>query len=179
MNQIQLCEIIEKKEIAPGIFSMLIGNDIVAKNAMPGQFINVKCSESADLVLRRPFSICDTYPDKGITRFIFQIRGKGTKSLSEYKIGDKLDVLGPLGNSFTIDKKYKNIIIAAGGIGIFPMLFLLKQSKAKNKVLCLGFKDKEMIVLKDEFENYANEVKISTDNGSYGHRGYVTDLVLE
>lgn len=177
--KIHHCKIMKKRVIAPKTIDLYLASKEISNLAKPGQFVSIKCTDSKDLILRRPFSICDSNPDKGLFRIIFQVRGKGTEKLMRYKEGDILDILGPLGNSFEIDKKYKNIIIAGGGIGVFPMLFLAKRSLSENITICLGFKNKEMMVLKEEFEGIADELKIATDNGTFGYRGYVTELVMD
>jgi len=88
-----------------------------------------------------------------------------------------VDVVGPLGKGFTTDENHENIIVVGGGIGIFPLLQLLKDHPAKNKTAILGFRCKELVVLENEFRENSNRLIIATDDGSYGEKGFVTSIL--
>jgi dihydroorotate dehydrogenase electron transfer subunit len=180
MNQMNVTKpkaLVEKIEkivkLAPDIFKITISSQYVSQNALPGQFINIRCSEGMVPLLRRPISICDTNIEKGTFDIVFGVRGKGTELLSRKTAGEYLDFTGPLGNSFDIDEKYKSISVVGGGIGIFPLLFALRKSKALNKNSYLGFRSKDYVILEEEFRNIS-DLCVSTDDGSYANCGLVT-----
>lgn len=109
---------------------------------------------------------------------MYQIKGTGTELLAKKQEGETVDILAPLGKPFDLDEKYKRIAVLGGGIGIFPLLFLLKESRAVEKKAYLGFRSRDFVVLKDEFDEAAS-TSISTDDGSAGYHGLVTDLLEE
>ena len=121
----------------------------------------------------RPISICGIDGEKGTLRVVYRIAGEGTKQFSFLKAGDTLEVMGPLGNGFTM--KEEKAIIIGGGIGIPPMLELARQLKAEKTVV-LGYKDQ--LFLKEEFDEVA-EVKVATEDGSVGTKGTVLDAIKE
>lgn len=162
-------------KLAPDIYKMTIISPYTAQNAHPGQFVNVKCSEGLNALLRRPISICDIDKENSLLDIVFQIKGIGTEYLAQKQLGTKVDILAPLGKPFCVSDEYKNIAVIGGGIGIFPLLYLLKEYKSAHKSAYLGFRNKEFIVLRDEFEKACDSLKISTDDGSAGHNGLVTE----
>ena len=175
MSKVLKEEIVEIKKIAPAIFKMTLKSDFVSDNAVPGQFVNVKCSEGINALLRRPISICSV--DKASRTFdiCFQIKGIGTEYLSQKKTGDVVDIIGPLGNPFDVSEKYGKIAVVGGGIGVFPLLHVLKESKKAVKSTYLGFRNKDFVVLEDHFKSVSDMLSISTDDGSYGLKGLVIE----
>lgn len=165
-------EIIIQKEIAPDIYDMVLSFPEGAREAKPGQFIAMYCNDGTKL-LPRPISICGIDGEKGTLRVVYRIAGEGTKQFSLLKAGDTLEVMGPLGNGFTM--KEEKAIIIGGGIGIPPMLELARQLKAEKTVV-LGYKDQ--LFLKEEFDEVA-EVKVATEDGSVGTKGTVLDAIKE
>lgn len=165
MKKAYECELIKKRELIPGIFDYTVRSKEIAVSANAGQFLHISCGK--DAFLRRPISICD-FCDETV-RFIFEVKGKGTQYLSEYKEGDMLDIMGPLGNGFSTENVKKPVIIG-GGIGIFPLLRLAREIKAD---VFLGFRDKSRVVMEDEFKRYSDNVIVGTDDGSYGYNGYI------
>lgn len=148
----------------------------IAEKVIPGQFINILCSPDNKLVLRRPISIMDADPKEGYVDIAYEIRGEGTKLLAERKTGERLDVMGPLGNGFPVDGSFKRIAIVGGGIGIYPLYFLAKKYKGCSIDVFMGYQCAEKVVLGDEFDREGCSVYLSTDDGSKGHEGYITDL---
>lgn len=174
-------ELIDKKEINKEIYKFGVKADEIVNIAKPGNFIEIRVSDGTDPFLRRPISIYNLDKENGILEFIFQIKGKGTKILSTKKIGEKIDVIGPLGfGTFNFDK-YSNIAIIGGGIGIFPLYELSKEAIAQEKRVSayLGFRNKELVMLKEEFSNVTSKLKICTDDGSYGEKGFAIDLLAK
>lgn len=167
------CKIIKKSEIADGIFDFTVENPNLAQKAKPGQFVHVLCGGNS--YLRRPISICEIVSDKAI-RFIFRVKGEGTESLSAANVGDTIDVLGPLGNGFTLNNSSDKIALVGGGIGVFPLLELAKRY-GKSANVFLGFRDEKSVMMDDDFSQYTDKVFVATEDGSCGFKGYVTDLL--
>jgi dihydroorotate dehydrogenase electron transfer subunit len=165
------------EEKADGIVKMTVSSPYISSNAKPGQFVNIKCCSGNDALLRRPISICLADNANNTYDIFFQKKGTGTELLAAKKAGDFLDVLGPLGNGFDLNIKYRRIAVVGGGIGIFPLLFVLDRSMAIVKRSYLGFRTSNLIVLENEFLQKSVSYEIATDDGSKGHKGYVTDLL--
>lgn len=170
MKKTEQCTLVKKTEIVPGIFDFTIESEKISSEAICGQFLHIDCGEST--FLRRPISICDA--ENGKVRFIFQVKGEGTKSLAKYEVGDKINVMGPLGNGFEI--KGEKPVLIGGGIGVFP---LYKLAKKVNGEVFLGFRDKSLVVMEDEFKSCSKSVTVGTDNGTYGYNGYVASAMEE
>ena len=171
-----LTKLIQKSEIAPNIFDF-VAETPTETNAVPGQFLHVKCG--GNTFLRRPISICDAYDNK--IRFIFEIRGEGTRQLAKVQVGENLDMLVPLGRGFDLDlaKTDGDIILIGGGIGTFPLLYLAKSldRNGKSPIAILGYRTQELITLTGAFSAVCKDVQITTDDGSFGHKGFVTDIL--
>ncbi|MDD7404186.1 MAG: dihydroorotate dehydrogenase electron transfer subunit [Butyribacter sp.] len=160
--------------LSEGIYSMWLKfpkEQDVAATAVPGQFISMYCNEGSRL-LPRPISICEINKEERMLRVVYRIAGNGTQEFSKLLPGDTLDVVGPLGNGFTL-KEGRSILIG-GGIGIPPMLELAKSLPGEVTVV-LGYRNDDLF-LKEEFAPYA-EVFVSTEDGSAGTKGNVIDAV--
>lgn len=140
----------------------------------PGQFVNVKVEGSPETFLRRPISVHDVDAEKGLLYLLIKKAGKGTEKLSELKSGDKLNIILPLGNSFTIPDSGRCLLVG-GGVGIAPMLHLSKEmtQKGLRPILLIGTRTSRDIVLKEAFGKYA-ELYYTTEDGSFGEKGYPT-----
>lgn len=168
-------QIVSMQQLSEDVYKMTVKSEYVASNALPGQFVNIKCG-GIDALLRRPISICDVDKSKKTFDIVFQVKGHGTELLCQKCTGEA-DILAPLGKPFEISGKYKNICAAGGGIGTFPLLYLLKSSNAVQKTALLGFRTQSAAVLEDEFRAAATRVRIATDDGSYGSKAFVTELL--
>ncbi len=163
------CPILLKREIAPGQVELILKNKRLASEAKPGQFVHIAIENGVNL-LRRPISICDSFMEN--TRIIFEIKGEGTKWLAERNEGDVLKVMGPLGTGFT-PMRGKKAFVIGGGIGTFPLLKLCKALDRPE--IFLGFRNKDMVVMEDEFKAVGN-LHLATDDGSYGYHGFAITL---
>ena len=168
-----MAEIIRHTSLSDGIFDMTLKAEEIAKEAKAGQFISVYLNNKSK-ILPRPISICGIDKEAGTLRIVYRTVGDGTKELSDYKEGEMVKILGSLGNGFT--QKDKKAILIGGGIGIPPMLELMKQLDC-DKTAVLGYRDSDMF-LKDEFEA-VGDVVISTEDGSFGTKGNVIDAIKE
>lgn len=170
----KICRLAKTEEIAPGIFDFLAEAPDFACQAQPGQFANIRLPGRT---LRRPISICGIDRACGTLRFVFQIRGEGTAELAEYKPGDCLEILAPLGKGFPIAKGKKTLLVG-GGIGVPPLLSAAAELGAAA-VAVLGFRNREAVILEEEFKGLGVKTLVATDNGSYGVRGLVTELAAK
>lgn len=159
--------VIENIRLTGNIFSLRLKAEEIASSVAAGQFVHIKCGDNS--LLRRPISICDVAD--GVLTIIVDARGEGTRWLAGRQPGDTLDLLGPLGNGFSLNGK--NIILIGGGIGVPPML-LAARSSAGQTTAILGFRNKDGVILGDAFRSICKDVVISTDDGSFGEKGPVT-----
>lgn len=168
-------EIISNKQLTESIFEMILKGDTSSITA-PGQFINIKLD---GFYLRRPISICD-YDDSTIT-IIYKVVGDGTEVMSKMYSGEKLDVLCGLGNGFDTSKSMDKPVLIGGGVGVPPMYNLCKKLIAEGKkvTVILGFNKKDEIFYEDDFKKLGADVKVTTVDGSYGIKGFVTDALKE
>lgn len=166
-------KIIKINKLSEAAFDFTFEAPALAERAVPGQFVNILCDGRS---LRRPISICGIDKEKGALRIVFEVRGEGTKWLSERKEGEYLNILGPLGHGFPVDGGYENVVFVGGGIGVPP---LLEASKAFGGTAdaILGFRNESAVILENDFDRACSEVYITTDDGSYGHHGFVTDML--
>ena len=171
-TQVKFCQIVGKREIAKNQVELLLENETLAKEAQPGQFVHINIGSDKH-ILRRPISICDAYDN--ITRIVFEIKGDGTEILSKKSVGEIIDLLGPLGTGFTVKKDAKAVVLG-GGLGSFPLLYLAKN--LTNPKVFLGFRDKEMVCMEEDFAACGPTV-IATDNGTYGYNGFAINAAKD
>ncbi len=163
-------EITENKFITKSTYILSCKVKELALAIKPGQFCNIKVTDTYIPLLRRPFSVCEVNGD--IVSFMISIHGKGTEILSQKRVGERLDILGPLGNSFGIDDSFDLAVFVAGGIGIAPFPYLIKSLTNKNIIAYFGFRNKDEIINLN-----LPELNISTDDGSFGFKGTVIELL--
>lgn len=178
-------KIVKKEYLANNIYLMTVKAPRVAKHCYPGQFVIVKMDEKGE---RIPLTICDYDRETGTITIVFQVVGASTKLMAEYEEGDSfLDFVGPLGcKSELIDEdpeelKKKQILFVAGGVGTAPVYPQVKWMKEQGyDVDCIiGARNKELIILEDAMKQYAKNVYVCTDDGSYGFKGNVNDQIKE
>ena len=165
-------KIVESRPVSGGCFSLTF--EWPFGDAQPGQFVMVRVSNRLDPLLRRPMSIASQ--QSGIATVIFKPVGRGTEILSNKKLGDELDIIGPFGNSFSLHTDVsKDIVLAGGGTGIPPLLFYAERNRNKSTVALIGGATINDILAADDFAMMGVTVVITTEDGSMGTRGVVTD----
>lgn len=169
----EVCGISFKKQIAPGIFDIVLSSPKIAQAAKAGQFVNILCD---GLTLRRPISICAIEKEEGNIRIIFEVRGKGTDWLSKCSEGDVLDIIGPLGHGFLLKDSSKKVVIIGGGIGTPPLLPIAK-FYGENATVITGFRTASAAILQEDFSAVGADTILCTDDGSAGIHGFTTQAL--
>ena len=166
-------KIIDKQFLNPTVCKMLVDAPLIAKKAQPGQFVIVRGFEDSE---RIPLTISDYNADNGTVTIIFQIVGQGTTELSTLNIGDKIcDFVGPLGKPSNLDG-LKKVAVVGGGVGCaiaYPVAKKLKENGAEVHSI-VGFRNKDLVILENEFRAVSNKLVLMTDDGSAGEKGLVT-----
>ena len=201
------CRILKNNRISDRVYKLEIAAPAIAKKAEPGQFVMAHLGDCSGVFLRRPFSIHSVRQEIGIIEILYEVVGKGTEVLSGEKSGAALDIIGPLGNGFDYQLPVTSYpldfargkhspILLAGGIGVAPLIFLAEKltevkslphrrdsvigKKLKSNILVLlGAKTKNHILCEKEFRRFGCDVRIATDDGSKGFKGFVTELLKE
>lgn len=165
-------KILSNDKIALETYELII--DIGDMQVNPGQFMHLKSGRD-DLILRRPISIANVEDNK--MSLVYKVVGEGTESISKFEVGGYVDALGPLGQGFKTDG-FETVLIVGGGMGVAPLYQLAKELVSKNTkvTMVLGFGDKDMVYYKEKFEDLG-EVYITTDNGSMGVKGNVSNVI--
>ena len=171
--------ILHKESLIPGKTSKLVLEaPQIARKARPGHFVMLRMTPTGE---RIPLTIADTDAEKGTITIVYLVMGKSTAILEELDAGDSiLDVCGPLGHPTHIEKK-GTVICVGGGTGIAAMHHIAKgHARMGNKVVgVIGARSKDLLLFENELKSFVNELLISTDDGSYGHKGLVTDLLRD
>ena len=163
-------EIVSNKVLTETVFQMVLQGDTTAITA-PGQFVNIQLE---GLYLRRPISVCDLDGDK--LTIVYKAVGKGTEQMSRMQPGEKLDVLTGLGNGYDLSLSGDKPVLLGGGVGVPPMYLLAKEllKQGKKVSVVLGFNTKSEIFYEEEFKKLGCDVTVTTVDGSYGTKGFVT-----
>jgi len=167
MADVYFCEIVDNALLTDAVFSITVKSPDLSRASLPGQFLHIKCGEAR--ILRRPISICSIGDDN--IRFVFEVKGEGTRWLSERRASEVLDILGPLGNGFSMPEG--KLILVGGGVGKPPMLYAAQAAK-NGAVAILGFRNADRVILTEEFKKACDDVYLTTDDGSAGIHGAVT-----
>ena len=173
------CSIVSKKLEVPGHYSIKFSTESIARNAIPGQFVQIRLPDSGTF-LPRPFSFLRS--DSDSFEILFKVVGIGTKILSDLPIGTELNVIGPLGNGFdfSLTKSFSQIVFVAGGVGIPPLIHVGQKLRGSlKKTALIGAVSKDYLLFINELSELGWNVKIATDDGSHGHAGFITDLLEE
>lgn len=169
-----MVKILRIEELAPSIKLMELDAPLITQKVQPGQFIVLRIHEQGE---RIPLTIADTDKAKGILKIVFQEVGKSTRHLGTLKAGDEIiDLIGPLGKPSEI-KRFGTVVCIGGGVGtpeIYPVARALRE--AGNKVISIvGARSKNLLIMEKEMKAASDELYITTDDGTYGHKGFVTD----
>lgn len=178
-------KILEARELTTNIYLMEVEAKRIAKRCQPGQFIIVRMDEEGE---RIPLTICDYDREKGTITIVFQIVGAGTRKMAQLKAGDAFhDFVGPLGRPSEFveepleELKKKSILFVAGGVGtapVYPQVKWLKEHGVEADVI-VGAKTKDLLILEKEMEEVSGNLYITTDDGSYGRSGMVTQTIKD
>ena len=198
MSQLTEGVIISNLEVAPDCYRMEIRAGAVAEAARPGQFVHVRCLESLEPLLRRPLSICSAGRREERVTLLYRVAGRGTGLLARKRPGEALSLLGPLGRGFTLPGEetrravpgaspnispgpLEPVAAVGGGIGVAPLFFLLEELARRDcrVIVYIGAASAGQLLLVNEIRALGHDVQISTDDGSDGFRGFITDLFEE
>jgi len=172
-------EILKRQEMADGTVVLNeISAPLIAKKARPGQFVILKANETGE---RIPLTMADTDPKKGTITIIYQVVGKSTSLFKSLGIGERYqDVIGPLGKPTHLEKQ-GTVVCVGGGTGvavIHPITRGLKEA-GNNVIAIIGARTKDLLILEDKMTAASDELHVCTDDGSYGHHGFVTDVLKD
>lgn len=168
--------VLSQEQIASQIFSLWIQTEQIARMAVPGQFLSVYSKDSGRM-LPRPISICETDVEKNSVRLVYRVAGKGTEEFSRLVPGEQVEVLGPLGNGFPLERceEGKKAFLIGGGIGVPPLVELSKRLKGEIQIVA-GYRDE--LFLTEEFSKNGT-LYVATEDGSAGTKGNVLDCIRE
>ena len=166
-------EILSNEALTESVYKMVLGGDTSAITAS-GQFVNIQLSGK---FLRRPISVCDY--DEATLTIVYKVVGQGTEQMAAMKAGEKLDILTGLGNGYDLTVSGGHPVLLGGGVGVPPMYNLAKKLRAEGKAVSviLGFNTASEIFYEEEFKALGCEVSVTTVDGSYGIKGFVTDAL--
>lgn len=171
-------KIISNAQVNPGHFLMEINAPSIAKNAKAGQFVTIRCNDATSPLLRRPFSF---HMINGSSfGVLYEVLGIGTRILASKKSGEKIDILGPLGNGFTVPKKSSIFILVAGGMGVAPLVALaeeLVKGKGRQIHAIIGARNKKRLLCERDFKELGIKPVVTTDDGSYGKKALATEAL--
>ena len=180
------CRIEDHRQVGPHYFKLTLLSQYIATHAQPGQFVNVRCSESFNPLLRRPISLHRINARQGMIELLYEVVGQGTELLSKSSVGREVDVLGPLGEGFKLDSAKKIHVLVGGGMGIAPLMALAERvaghgSRVTGQAvyILIGAKNKERLFGEEEFKKVTDQVQTATDDGSAGKKGLVIDLLFD
>ncbi len=178
-------EILSNVEVAPGHYLMALSVSRVFRDAQPGQFVMLRPGGRGVPFLGRPlgiYSLAD-HDEGARIEILYRAAGRGTQVISTLCEGDRMEILGPLGNRFDLPPDMDTAVLVAGGIGIAPLVFLAQQLSCRSAgvrvVVYIGARDAATLLGLDRVKVCSAEVRLSTDDGSAGYRGPVTDLFRE
>lgn len=179
--------VLSNQEVSPGYYRMRMTAPAELEQSIPGQFVMVKVRDAIDPLLRRPFGIYDVGrfsseipggSPQTYLEILYKVVGKGTGMLSGLHHGDHLDILAPLGKGFDLGGEKEEKILVGGGVGLAPLYYLAKELAKGSKVrLFVGGRNRDDILCITEFERLGVETYVSTDDGTLGERGLVTEVL--
>lgn len=181
MKRDEKAVLVAKDALSPDAFLLHLQSESLFREFLPGQFTMVRLADRPDLLLRRPYSFCDSQEADGRFSLLVKEAGRGTRALAHLPVGTAVHCLGPLGSAFRFPADSRTPVIVAGGVGIAPFVSFcrsLARSSRKAMVL-LGGRTAHDLYLRAEFESLGMDVRATTEDGSYGRRGLVTELLRD
>lgn len=179
--------VLSNQEISPRYFRMRILSPGIVAQAKPGQFLMFRVQQALTPLLRRPFGLfrtgflspeCDGLPPREYLEILYKVVGEGTAIMSELHAGDRVEILGPLGRGFDTGSDSRERILVGGGIGLVPLFMLAEELMRQGRVrLLMGGRTREDIIAVTEFERLGVETYVSTEDGSLGEAGLVTQVL--
>ncbi|OEU51847.1 MAG: dihydroorotate dehydrogenase [Desulfuromonadales bacterium C00003096] len=179
--------ILSNQEVSPEYYRMKILAPGISDLAQPGQFVMFRSQSTDEPLLRRPFGIfqtgtlpsdCDGLPDKEFVEILYKVVGRGTSIMRELHEGDRVELLGPLGRGFELGDDGREQILVGGGIGLVPLYMLASELVKRSKVrLLIGGRSRKDVLMVTEFERLGVETYVSTDDGTLGEEGQVTQVL--
>lgn len=187
-------EIVEHHQVGPGLYWLVLAGPDIAQHARPGHFVHLVVSDTAPEnpcplwmqytpLLRRPFSIAERDPIQGTFSLIYRVVGGGTHVLSTRRVGEYVDVLGPLGGTFAPLEPDRPAVVIAGGVGVAPFFFLAQEAlrtggaRLHDMTVLFGAATAGLLSGEEKFRALGIDVSLATDDGSRGFHGFVTDLL--
>jgi dihydroorotate dehydrogenase electron transfer subunit len=183
----QTATVIQNQPVCPPYYKIRLACQGSFQSAAPGQFVTLHLPGNLTPLLRRPFSIHRMIKQNGAftgIEILYKVVGGFTEKLSRAVTGDTVDLLGPVGNGFTISENLRNVALVGGGIGIAPLVFLADVLAEKGicpseSIVCLGGRTSRDILCQHDFQTAGLTVRTATDDGSEGKKGLVTDLLAD
>ncbi len=177
-------EVLSHKKYGEAYHSLTIVAPDVGEKVRPGQFVNVRCGEHRDHILRRPFSVYRVHKRGGwasTIEIVFDVRGPGTEYLSNLRAHAIVDLIGPLGRGFAFPKRRAHCLLVGGGIGATPLFFLADElrNEGHRVDVVLGARNTGLLLNAIEARRLASVCRTTTEDGSSGDRGRVTDILTE
>ena len=173
-----LCEVLDNRKIAQDMYKLVLKNNYIATNAMPGQFVHIKIPCDNSIILRRPISIYNADKHNEIFELVYQVTGKGTQALSKVSTGVELDILGPLGNGFDPGHA-KKIYLVGGGCGTAPLRFIPGMWPNKEYHTFLGYGSVYQAYDLHMYDDASQKFYLTSVDGSLGVKGVITDLLSQ
>lgn len=181
MKRDETSVLVEREALSPDAFLLHFESETLSESFLPGQFTMVRIPDRSDLLLRRPYSFCDSRPAKRSFSLLVKIAGKGTKALTELPIGGRVNCLGPLGSAFGFPDDSRRAVVVAGGVGIAPFVAFCRAlaKRGRTAIVLLGGRSARDLYLRADFERLGMDVRTSTEDGTHGHLGLVTSLLAK
>lgn len=176
-KKILQCEILSNTWITNEHIKLSLLCPHIARGYQPGQFVMVRVSQSNDPLLRRPFAVYKVYGD--VIDLVVKVVGKGTMILAQKPIGDRLDLIGPLGNGFPLSGDYQTAILVAGGIGIVGLMSIIQKIQGKRILAIIGGCSRVNLIGERDLADLGVNVWIATEDGSCGFKGLASELLEE
>lgn len=171
----EVVTVARNERITPHLYVIAFESERLAHSIQPGQFLQVAVTEDYDPFLRRPFTIYRVLRNR--LEILYEIVGQGSEILSRKVRGDRLKVMGPLGNTFSMRMKNRIHVIVGGGVGIAPFIFLGQKIKIDH--FLMGARSKKGLLPKSEIGALWSKSRFTTEDGSYGRRGFITECLEE